>query len=109
MMRWSDVGAMRLLLLGVAVVLMPFALASGADPSTGMGVLFAYVAPSLVVIMFFVLLLDALMNRVFMIEREDPERGIYRLRMRLALAAVTLLVLFWGPFFYQLVALYSDL
>ncbi|MEJ2575748.1 MAG: hypothetical protein P8106_03420 [Gammaproteobacteria bacterium] len=108
MIRWSEVGAMRLVLLGFTVLLLPLSFGSDADPTTGMGVLLAYVAPALVVLLFFVLLLDALMNRVFMIERDAPARRPFRLRLRLDLAAVALLLVFWGAFFYDLVAVYGE-
>jgi hypothetical protein len=109
MVRWSEVGAMRLLLLAFTLALLPFTFFSDADPMTGLGVVLAYVAPALVVILFFVLMLDVLMNRVFMAERSGEEFRRFRLRMRLGLAAVALLLAFWGPFFYRLVALYGEL
>ena len=104
---WSDIGAMRLVLFVATLGLLPWVFWSDADPR-GLGVLTAYVAPALAVLLFFVLLLDALMNRVFMIEQTGEERRIPRLRLLLDLAAVGVLLLFWGPFFYALVALYGD-
>ena len=103
---WSKVGAMRVVLLACTAALLPFSFFSDAQP-TGFGVFRAYIAPTVVVLLFFVLLLDALMNRVFMAEQTEAGRRAPSLRLRLDLLAVGLLILFWGPFFYRLVALYS--
>lgn len=89
---------MRLALLLLAVASYPMALFADMEPQ-GFGVFAAYIMPSLVVILFFVLLFDALMNRVFMIEQEQPEVARRRLRMYLSLAAVAGLVLCWLPYF----------
>ena len=98
------VGAMRLALLLLALASYPMALFTDMEP-TGFGVFAAYIMPSLVVILFFVLLLDALMNRVFMIEQEAAEVAQRRLRMYLCLAAVAGLLLCWLPYFRNIGAL----
>ncbi len=103
----QTLGPMRILLYAALAVFLPMALAADAEPE-GIGVLYAYVAPSLIVLFFFVLLLDALMNRIFMIEKSDQEQRPHRLRLRADLLAVAAIVLVWGPFFYGLVAMYSD-
>jgi hypothetical protein len=92
---------MRLLLLGTVlacVLLAPFA---DAEPH-GWGVLSAYIAPAVSVLLVFVLLLDALMNKVFAIDKPDGERRLHRLRGRTNLLAVAAILLAWGPFFYSL-------
>jgi hypothetical protein len=98
----KDLGPMRLLLLAtvlICVLLAPFA---DAEP-TGWGVLSAYIAPSVAVLLVFVLLLDALMNRVFAIDKPEHERCLNRMRTRTNLLAVGAILLAWGPFFYGLV------
>ena len=100
-------GPMRLLLYATVAAFLPMVLGADAEPE-GMGVLTAYIAPSLIVLFVFVLLLDALMNRVFMIEKEIEEKRPFRLRMRSDLLAVAAILVIWGPWFYQLVAYYSD-
>lgn len=87
--------------------MLPLVFLSGAEP-TGPGVVWAYVVPALVVILFFVLLLDALMNRVFMVEQNEAVQRRLRLRLRADLLAVGLLLLFWGPYYYRLLAAYSE-
>jgi len=89
---------MRLSLLALTVLLYPVVWLSDVEPE-GVGILTAYVAPALVVILLFVLLLDALMNRVFMIDQTGEQFAITRTRMRLDLVAVAGLVLFWWPYF----------
>ena len=58
--------------------------------------------PSLVVLFFFVLMLDALMNRVFMIEQPPEVQAVKRLRMRLDLAVGLALLVIWGTYFRTL-------
>ncbi len=97
----SDIGGMRLALLVSALVTLPLVVFANMEPK-GIGVMTAYVVPSLVVILFFVLLLDALMNRVFMIEQEDDIRAVRRRRMWLDLAAAAMLLVIWGSYFRTL-------
>jgi len=104
---WSTIGALRLGLLGLVICLLPLVFLSDAEP-TGAGVVWAYVMPALAVILFFLLLLDALMNRVFMVEQSAAARRPLRLRLRADLLAVGLLLAFWGPYFYRLLAAYTD-
>jgi len=100
----ARIGPLRIALLALAIACYPMVLLSDMQPQ-GIGVFTAYVTPSLVVILFFVLLLDALMNRVFMIDLSGEERGQRRLRMWLDLAAVAGLLLFWAPYFRNIGAL----
>ena len=104
---WSEIGALRVVLLAFTVLLLPTVWLSDMRPEGG-GVLFAYIAPTLVILMFFVLLLDALMNRVFMAEQEEAPRQRARRRLRADLLAIALLCLFWGPYYYHLIALYAE-
>lgn len=97
----QKIGGMRIALLTLAVVCYPLAWLADMEPQ-GVGILTAYVVPALVVILFFVLLLDSLMNRVFMIDKEGEELALYRLRMRLCLLAVLGLLVFWVPYFRSL-------
>jgi hypothetical protein len=98
------VGAMRLVLLLLAVASCPMALFTDMEPQ-GFGIFAAYIMPSLVVILFFVLLLDALMNRVFMVEQDAEEVSRRRLRMYLCLVAVAGLLVCWLPYFRNIGAL----
>jgi hypothetical protein len=97
-----DLGPMRLLLLTTVLACLLLAPFADAEP-TGWGVLSAYIAPAAAVLLVFVLLLDALMNRVFAIEKDDDERALRRMRTRTNLLAVFAILLAWTPFFYSLI------
>lgn len=97
----NRIGGMRLSLVSLSLLSLPMVLFAEMEPE-GVGVLTAYVIPALSVIFFFVLLLDALMNRVFMIEQPDAVRGLKRSRMRLDLFAAAGLLLVWGSYFRTL-------
>ena len=95
---------MRLVLLALAVLTLPMVVFADMEP-TGVGVLTAYIIPSVVVILFFVLMLDALMNRVFMIEQPEDVRVVKRQRMWLDLAVGGALLVVWGLYFRTLLDL----
>jgi Na+/melibiose symporter-like transporter len=97
----TNIGGMRLALLIVAVLTLPMVFFADMEP-TGIGVFTAYIIPSVVVILFFVIMLDALMNRVFMIEQPEEVRAVKRLRMRLDLAVGITLLLVWSLYYRTL-------
>jgi hypothetical protein len=95
------IGGMRLTLIGLSFLSLPMVLFADMHP-IGLGVLTAYVIPALVVLFFFVLMLDALMNRVFMIEQSPEVQMVRRRRMWLDLLAGAGLLLVWGSYFRSL-------
>ena len=97
----KQIGGMRLTLLGLSFLSLPMVLFAGLEP-TGFGVLTAYIIPALVVLFFFVLMLDALMNRVFMIEQPEEVQHVRRQRMWLDLVAGIGILLVWGSYFRTL-------
>lgn len=97
----KHVGGMRLTLILLALVSLPLVLFADMEPA-GIGVMTAYIVPALVVIFFFVLMLDALMNRVFMIDQPAEVQSVNRMRMWLDLAAGAALLLVWGSYFRSL-------
>jgi hypothetical protein len=97
----KDVGGLRLTLLAFSVATLPLVLFADMAPQ-GIGVMTSYIVPALVVMFFFVLLLDALMNRVFMIEQPPEVREVKRTRMWLDLAAAAGLLIVWGTYFRTL-------
>lgn len=101
---FQQIGVIRLLLVTATVACFPLVIWSDAEP-VGLGILTSYVAPALVVIFFFLLLLDALMNRVFMIDAEESKQQLLQVRMRLNLAAVLGILIIWGPYFRDVGAL----
>lgn len=92
------IGPLRVALLALAIASYPMVLLADMQP-VGFGVFAGYIVPALVVMLLFVLLLDALMNRVFMVDRQGEQRARHRLRMQLCLLAVAGLLAFWLPWF----------
>ena len=91
-------GALRGLLFTCALICCPLVWLAGTEP-VGWGVITAYVIPSLVVLLSFVLLLDALMNRLFMLEQNTTVCATHRLRLWSDLSILALLLLCWLPYF----------
>ena len=102
--KLKQIGGLRLTLVLLALLSLPLVMFADMEPQ-GIGVMTAYIVPSLVVLFFFVLMLDALMNRVFMIEQPPQEQALRRLRMWLDLAAAGGLLLVWGTYFRSLLQL----
>ena len=99
--KLKDIGGLRLTLLTLAVLSLPMVLFADTEPE-GIGILTAYIIPAVVVLFFFVLMLDALMNRVFMIEQPPEVQSVKRLRMWLDLAAGGAILVIWGSYFRTL-------
>jgi len=97
----KDIGGLRLTLILLSLVCLPLVLFADMEPH-GIGVMAAYIVPALVVLFFFVLMLDALMNRVFMIEQPDEVRAVKRVRMWLSLVTGLALLIVWGSYFRSL-------
>lgn len=104
MQKLKEVGGLRLTLVALALLSLPLVLFADMEPK-GIGVMTAYIVPALVVLFFFVLMLDALMNRVFMIEQPAEERTLRRLRMWLDLGAAASLLIVWGAYFRTLLTM----
>ena len=68
-MLLKQLGLVRIGLLVLSILCYPMAFFADMKPE-GIGIFTAYITPSVTVMLIFVLALDALMNRVFMIERE---------------------------------------
>jgi hypothetical protein len=98
-MTFSErLGALRGLLLFFALLCCPFAWLANTEP-VGWGIITAYIIPSLVVLLSFLLLLDALMNRIFMLESSIETRAIQKFRLYSSLGVFTLLMMCWIPYF----------
>jgi hypothetical protein len=94
-------GPVRILLLAVValcIVLVPF---SDARPQ-GWGIVPAYLAPVAVMLSFFILLLDMMMNRIFMSDKPEEQKAVHRHIIRIELVALVVMMLAWSPFFYGL-------
>jgi len=99
-----DIGGLRITLIALTLLSLPLVLFADMEPH-GIGVMTAYIVPSLVVLFFFVLMLDALMNRVFMIEQPEDIKQVRRTRMWLDLAAAAGILVVWGTYFRNLLTL----
>lgn len=97
----SQIGALRIALLAFVIFCMPMVYFADMEP-VGIGVLTAYVIPAVVVIFVFVLALDALMNRIFMIEQPEEVVAVKRVQMWLNLLAIAGLAFFWWPYYESL-------
>jgi hypothetical protein len=95
---------MRVLLLATVALCLPPALWADVEPR-GWGVMSAYIAPAVAVLLVFVLLLDALMSRVFAIDKSEEELPLARLHIRADLLGVLAILLAWGPFYLSLLRL----
>ncbi len=100
----ANLGPLRMALLALALLCCPLVWLADSEPE-GIGVLFAYVVPALIVILFFILMLDALMNRVFMVEQDSDTVARYRLRLRADLLVAAVLVISWFGWFRDIGAL----
>lgn len=101
----QQLGPQRSFLLVANLVLMAMAPLSGGGASYSGWKLFpTIIAPSLVPIMLFVVVLDILMSLVFMADKAPAERVRYRFIILVNLAQIAGLVVFWMPFFLALLS-----
>ena len=99
----ARIGLLRSSLLAIIVLLIiaaPFALLS--DGSGGWGFAVGVIAPVFFVVMLFVLPLDMVMTRVFMLEKHGEERRRFEFIMRIELALFAALAASWTPFVWHL-------
>ena len=94
----SRLGTLRGLLLISALVCCPLVWLADSEP-VGIGIMTAYVVPSLVIMLFFVLMLDVMMNWIFMYEQQAEDKVDRRLRLWSSLMTVVLLIVCWTPYF----------
>ena len=97
----KQIGGLRLTLVALSLASLPMVFFADMEPR-GIGVLTAYIIPATVVLFFFVLMLDALMNRVFMIEQPPEVQQVRRQRMWLDLIAGFCILIVWGTYFRTL-------
>lgn len=96
-------GPMRIGLFVLAVVLVLLVPEPGTPAEYyGSGLFFSVLVPVLAPLLLAVLLLDALMSRVWLGDAQGDEARRYRTLLRLDLGFSLLLVLFWLPYFLAL-------
>jgi uncharacterized membrane protein len=98
-----ELGTLRVVLAAMALLLIVFATRAGTPPVFGgFALLPTVLMPVLAPMVLMVLMLDALMARVFMFEKEAAERARYRRIVGVDLVLSVVLVLAWLPYFRAL-------
>ncbi len=99
---FSQVGPLRVALATIVLALLPMALMMDPGNKSGWAIIPTYVAPGLVVFIFWILPFDMLMAKIFMGGEgaDDPAacRAVYKLDIALMLG----MLVFWAPFFVRL-------
>lgn len=103
-LRWARrLGPLRLTLLAAAVLVVVFAPAPGTPAVYhGWALARTVLLPVLAPLVVMVLLLDALMARVFLSDAEGEARLRLRAAVRADLLAALAVVLYWLPYFMAL-------
>jgi hypothetical protein len=98
--RLGKLGPMRWFLLASALVLIVTVPAPGTRAVMhGPAALTTMVIPALAPIVLMVLLLDALMSAVFMVDKRGEARAVMKLALILNLVFAGLLIAAWFPYF----------
>ncbi len=96
-------GPLRLVLAILALILVVFATAPGTRPVYhGFALWPTLLMPVFAPVVLTTLLLDALMSRVFMVEKDAMVRARYRRAVTVNLVLAAALVLTWLPYFRAL-------
>lgn len=100
---FSDLGALRAVLVVCTLILIALApFADGAVHVHDARLLTSVVAPALMVIFVFVLMLDITMTRIFSIDTSPERRAGMRRAVWIECAALLLLLAAWLPFMLRL-------
>ncbi len=90
---------LRIILSIVALLLVIFATKPGTEAILhGLAMIPTLILPVIAPIVFFVLLLDTLMLKVFLTDKEGREKKIYRISIYINLLLVGLLLARWYPY-----------
>jgi hypothetical protein len=95
------VGALRLALGVIVLILLPMALLRDSS-SEGIGVIPSQVLPGVALIVIWVLPFDIIMSRVFLLGTDKPDHARYRSIVWLNVILLVAMLVFWGPFFLSL-------
>lgn len=94
---------LRVVLAIFAILLAVFAADAGTKADyEGYQVLLTLVLPAVTPIIFLVLLLDALMNRVWLIDATEADKPKYRTLIRVDLLLSGLILIRWIPYFIEI-------
>lgn len=96
----ARLGILRIGMIVLALATVIFAPAAGMPmEASGWGLVRTVLAPVLAPLMFMLLLLDALMSRIFMTDQAGPARERFRRIVVLELALAAGLLVYWLPYF----------
>ena len=101
--RLGPLRTMLVIIVLALIVISPFA--GGRVVVSGWAIITTLLAPTLYVIMVFVLPLDIVMTRVFMSAAEGEARARYVRIIRIELLLLILLLISWAPFVGRLVGI----
>ena len=94
---------LRVMLSIIAIFLIIFsAPADTKSQYEGIAVFTTLILPALTPLIFLVLLLDALMNRVWLIDAEGSDKNKFKNIMKVDLLLSILILIFWLPFFISI-------
>lgn len=98
----AKVGPLRIGLAVIVIALLPMALLVEAGNKSGWAVVPTYVAPGLVVFIFWILPFDMLMAKIFAEGGDTADPSRFHAVVKLDLALMAGMLAFWGPFFVKL-------
>ena len=99
----SQMKPLRVVLAIFAILIAVFAADAGTKSSyEGTQVILTLVLPALTPLIFLVLLLDALMNRVWLIDASGTDSTKYRNLIRIDLLLAALIFIRWIPYFIEI-------
>ncbi len=100
----QQLGVLRILLLALILIVAAMVLFMPAEfTTTGWAMVPSLIAPALVPIVFFVLLLEIMMSRIFMSDATGAKRQRFRTILTVDLLVLLILLVAWGPFFLRLI------
>ena len=100
----TRLGTLRTMLVLTALALLFIAPAPGTRPDYhGWGIIPTLIVPTLTPIVFMVLLLDAMMNAVFMVDKRGAERARHKSIVFLQLLLTATLMAVWYPYFRAII------
>ncbi len=104
-MTWlRQVGVLRLAIATLVLASLPMSLLR-SDSHEGLWIIPGQVMPGLVLLLLWSLPFDIIVSRVtILVGSVHPNPRKYRAVLFLDLAMIAALLLFWGPFFYRLLA-----
>jgi len=96
----AHLGPLRIMLVVIALALLFTSPAPGTRPDFhGWGMLPTLIVPTLMPIVFMVLLLDVMMSAVFMLDKRGAERSRLKYIVFLELLLAVTLMVVWYPYF----------